>query len=100
MFLARLISPPPSAAFQGQVPGPQYSKSPGFIARKRSEKARVSRWAGCNELSPATVHAISGRFDRAASSAVMVTGTAATSAPVMQPAASGLVLARTRFVQL
>ena len=68
----------------------------GSIAPKRSAKANCSRCTGWIEPAAADAKLISGRFERAASSVVMMIGTAAMSEPLTATAAKGLMLARTR----
>src|SRR6266849_3118335 len=52
------------------------------MAPNRSANGNCSRWTGWIEPPAADEKPTSGRFDRAASSAVMITGTAATRTPV------------------
>src|SRR5262249_1451890 len=83
------------AASQIELSGAQYSMC-GSIAPKRSAKANCSRCTGWIEPAAAEAKLISGRFERAANSMVMMIGTAAMSEPLTATAASGLMLARRR----
>ena len=66
------------------------------MAPNRSANGNCSRCTGWIEPPAAESKLTSGRFDRAASSVVIRTGTAATRIPATAPAASGLTLARMR----
>src|SRR5258708_23044161 len=68
----------------------------GCMAAKRAEKANGSRCTGWIEPAAAVAKLISGRFERAASSVVMMIGTAAMSEPLTATALNSLMLARTR----
>src|SRR5260370_37569109 len=68
----------------------------GSIAPKRSEKANCSRCTGWIEPAAAVAKLISGRFERAARSVVMMIGTAAKSEPPTATAGYGYEPARPR----
>src|SRR6266446_315684 len=81
------------AASQIGLCGAQYSMS-GSIAPKRSAKANCKRCTGWIEPPAALAKLISGRFERAASSAVIMIGTAAMTEALTVAAANGFMLAR------